>query len=141
MLDAETTSASFRRAAAALAAGLALAAVSGCGPFGSDEDDVKEVVQEYFEGFAEGDGGKVCGTLAEDTRKQFDQAGSKCEDVFKTSGAFISEEQKDRLKDVDPEVEVEGDNATAKVDDLQGAGPPEFKLKKEDGDWKITLEP
>jgi Putative lumazine-binding len=140
MLNAKTNSTRSRRAATVLAAGLALVAVGGCGPFGSDEDDVKDVVQDYTEGVAEGDGGKVCDTLAEDSRKQFEQAGTKCEDAFKSFGAFLNEDQKDKLKDVDPEVDVEGDNATAKVDELEGTGSTEVKLKKEDGDWKITFE-
>jgi hypothetical protein len=129
-----------RRTAAALVAGLALAALSGCGPFGSDEDDVKDVVRDYTEGVAEGDGKKVCDTLAEDSRKQFEQAGTKCEDAFKSFGAFLNDEQKDKLKDIDPDVEIDGDNATAKVDELGSTGSNEVKLKKEDGDWKITFE-
>jgi hypothetical protein len=140
MLETRTTPTRFRRSAAALVAGLALAAVPGCGPFGSDEDDVKDVVKDYAEGVADGDGKKVCDTLAEESRKQFEQAGTKCEDAFKSFGAFLNDEQKDKLKDVDPDVEVDGDNATAKVDELGSTGSNEVKLKKEDGDWKITFE-
>ena len=139
MLKTRTITSRSRRAIATLAAGLALVAVPGCGPFGSDEDDVKEVVQDYAEGVADGDGKKVCDTLAEDSKKQFEEAGTKCEDTFESFGAFLNEEQKDKLKDVDPDVEIDGDNATAKVDELQGTGSTEVKLKKEDGDWKITF--
>jgi hypothetical protein len=125
------------RAVAVMAAGLALAVAPGCG--GSDEDDVKDVIKDYASGVAEGDGKKVCGTLSEDSKKQFDQAGSKCEDAFKSFGGFLTDEQKDKLKDIDPDVEIDGDNATANVDELQGTGSTEVKLKKEDGDWKITF--
>ena len=139
MLKTRTITSRSRRAIATLAAGLALVALPGCGPFGSDEDDVKDVVKDYAAGLADGDGKKVCDTLAEDSKKQFEEAGTKCEDTFKSFGAFLNEEQKDKLKDVDPDVEIDGDNATAKVDELQGTGSTEVKLKKEDGDWKITF--
>jgi hypothetical protein len=137
MLKTQTQS-RIRRVAAVLAAGLVLVAAPGCG--GSDEDDVKEVVQDYTEGVADGDGGKVCNTLSDESKDRFQQAGAKCEDVFKSFGAFLNDEQKDKLKDIDPDVEVDGDNATAKVDELEGTGSTEVKLKKEDGDWKITFE-
>jgi hypothetical protein len=140
MLETRITRSRVRRSAAALLAGVALAVVPGCGPFGSDEDDVKDVVKDYMEGVAEGDGKKVCDTLAEDSRKQFEQAGTKCEDTFKSFGAFLNDEQKEQLKDDDPEVEIDGDNATADVDALGNTGSTKVKLKKEDGDWKITFD-
>ncbi len=126
-----------RRAIAAVAAALALIALPGCGPFGSDEDDVKDVVKDYAAGVADGDGKKVCDTLAEDSKKQFEEVGAKCDETFSSFGGFLNDEQKDKLKDVDPDVEIDGDNATAKVDALEGTGTDELKLKKEDGDWKI----
>ena len=140
MLMTRSTSSRFRRTAAALAAGLALVAVSGCGPFGSDEDDVKDVVKDYAEGIADGDGGKVCDTLTEESKNQFEEVGAKCDETFSSFGGFLNDEQKDKLKDVDPEVEIDGDNATAKVDALEGTGTDELKLKKEDGDWKIDFQ-
>jgi hypothetical protein len=140
MLMTRTTSSPFRRGAAALAAGLALVAVPGCGPFGSDEDDVEQVIKDYSEGIADGDGKKACDTLSEDSKKRFEEAGAKCEDTFESFGAFLNEDQKNELKDVDPDVEIDGDEATAKVQALEGTGSDEVKLKKEDGDWKIDFQ-
>ena len=123
-----------------MAVPLAALALAGCGPFGSDEDDAKQVVKDYATGIAEGDGKKVCDTLAEDSKSDFEAAGTNCEDTFKSFGTFLTDDQKDELKDIDPEVEIDGDTATANVDELGTTGTDEVKLKKEDGDWKITFD-
>jgi hypothetical protein len=140
MTTTGSTSTRLQRTAAVLAAGIALVALPGCGPFGSDEDDVKDVVKDYAEGIADGDGGKVCDTLTEESKKSFEDVGAKCDETFSSFGGFFNEEQKDKLKDVDPEVEINGDNATAKLNALEGTGSDELKLKKEDGDWKIDFQ-
>jgi Domain of unknown function (DUF4878) len=139
MMQTGITLTRFRRTAAVLVVGLALAAVPGC-IGGSEEDDAGDAVKDYTEAIADGDEKKICETLSKDSRKQLEKGDRKCEDAYKNFGAFLNDEQKDKLKDVDPDVEVDGDNATAKVDELGSTGSNEVKLKKEDGDWKITFE-
>ena len=129
----------FRGAAAALAAGLALVALPGCGTGDgdSDGDDARDVVKDYATAIADGDEGQVCDVLSEDSKKQFEASDTTCEDAVKNFGGFLSDEQKDELKDIDPDVKIDGDTATAQVDERPLEG--EVRLKKEDGDWKITL--
>ena len=128
------------RAKSTLVAAITGLALAGCGPFGSEEDEVKDVVRDYAAGIADGDGGKVCDTIAEDSKEQFEQAGTKCEDAFKSFGAFLTPDQKDDFKNIDPDVSIDGDEATAEVDELGPTGQTEFRLKKDDGDWRITFQ-
>jgi hypothetical protein len=118
---------------AILAAGLALG-VTGCG--GSGEEEARGVVKEYAQAIADGDERKVCATLSEDSKKQFESADTKCEDAYKNFGAFLNREQKDKLRDIDPEMQVDGDSATTKVAEkpLEGV----VRLKEEDGEWKVS---
>jgi len=139
MLKTRTSLSRLCRTAALAVTALALVALPGC-MGNSDEDDAKEVVKDYAEAIANGDGKKVCDTLSEDAKRTFERRDRKCEDTFKSVGGFLTDEQKDKLKDIDPNVEVDGDNATATVEELEdAAGSTEVKLKKEDGDWKITF--
>jgi hypothetical protein len=139
MVEAQLMLSRFRGTAAALAAGLALVALPGCGigDGDSDGDDARDVVKDYAAAIADGDEGKVCDVLSEDSRKQFEASDTTCEDAFKNFGGFLSDEQKDELKDIDPDVKIDGDTATAQVDEQPLEG--EVRLKKEGGDWKITL--
>ena len=123
-----------RRAAATLVAGLALAAVPGCG--GSEEDDARDAVKNYTKAIADSDEKEICATLTKDSRKQVERGASKCEDAYKNFGAFLNNEQKDKLRDIDPEVKVDGDTATTRVDEQPLEG--ELRLKKEDGEWRIS---
>jgi hypothetical protein len=124
------------RRAVILLVGLAMVAPSGCGA--SEEEDASDVVKEYVQAIAEGDEKKVCDTLAENTRKQFDESKIKCEDAYKNFGKALKTEQKDKLKDLDPEVKVDGDKATTKVDEPPFEG--ELRLKKEDDEWKVSSQ-
>jgi hypothetical protein len=135
MMETGITLTRFRRTAAVLVAGLALAAVPGC-IGGSEEDDAGDAVKDYTEAIADGDEKKICETLSKDSRKQLEKGDRKCEDAYKNFGAFLNDEQKDKLKDIDPEVKVDGDTATTKVDEQPLEG--EVRLKKEDGEWKIS---
>jgi hypothetical protein len=125
------------RRSVVLVAGLAMVAASGCGA-SSDEDEARDVVRQYAEAIADGDEGKVCDTLSKDSKNGFDRAKTTCEDAYKNFGRFLSGKQKDELKNVDPEVKVNGDRATAKVAEppLEGA----LRLKREDGEWKISTQ-
>jgi hypothetical protein len=138
IVDAQLTLARARRAAAGLVAGLALVCAPGCGiGGGSDEDDARDVVKDYAAAIADGDENKVCDTLSEDSKRQFEAADSTCEEAFKNFGGALSDEQKDKLKGIDPDVDIDGDTASARVDEQPLEG--EVRLKKEEGAWKVAL--
>jgi hypothetical protein len=140
MLKAQLTRTRLRGTAVALAAGLVLAAAPGCGigDGDSDEDDAREAVKDYAAAIADGDEAKVCDTLSEDSRKQFETADTTCEKAFENFGGFLSDEQKDKLRDIDPDIKVDGDTATAQIEEQPLEG--EVRLKKEEGDWRVTLQ-
>jgi len=126
-----------RRIATACVGAIALLGVAACGG-GGDEGDAEDTVKEFAGALADKDGKKACDQLAQDAKDQFEQAGQKCEDLLQLAFASISEEERNELRDIDPDVSVDGDNATAKVPNIGEEGEAEIKLKKEDGDWKIT---
>ena len=51
-------------------------------------------------------------------------------------GAFLSGQQKEELKNIDPKMEIDGDNATTRVEERPLEG--EVRLKKEGGEWRIS---
>jgi hypothetical protein len=116
---------------------LLIVATPGCGG-GSEEDEARDVVKEYIEAVADSDEEKVCDTLSENTRKQFDESKIKCEDAYKTFGRALTSEQKDKLNDLDPEVKVDGTEATTKVDEPPFEGT--LRLKKEGDEWKVRSQ-
>jgi hypothetical protein len=131
----------WRVTAPVVAITVVLAAVAGCdigGGGGSDEDDARDVVKDYAAAIADGDEKKICDTLSEDSRKQLEAGDATCEEAFGNFGGFLNEEQKEGLKNIDPDVKVDGDSASAQVDEQPLEG--EVRLKKEDGDWKVTLQ-
>jgi hypothetical protein len=123
---------------ALLAAVLALV-VAGCGigDGDSDEDKARDVIKDYATAVADGDEKEICGLLSEDSKRQLERGDATCEESFKNFGAFLNDEQKQQLKDIDPDVTVDGDNASAQVDEPPLEG--EVRLKRENGDWKVTL--
>ena len=126
-----------RRIATACVGAIALLGVAACGG-GDDEGDAEDTVREFTTALADKDGKKACDQLAEDAKNQFEQSGQKCEDLLQLAFASISEEERNQLRDIEPDVSVDGDNATAKVPNIGEEGDSEIKLKKEDGDWKIS---
>jgi Domain of unknown function (DUF4878) len=126
-----------RRIATACVGAAALLGVAACGG-GGDEGDAEDTVKSFAGALADKDGKKACDQLAADAKNQFEQSGQKCEDLLQLAFASISEEERNELKDIEPDVSVDGDTATAKVPNIGEEGDSEIKLKKEDGDWKIT---
>jgi ketosteroid isomerase-like protein len=120
------------RGSVILVAALGMVAASGCG--GSEQDAARDVVKEYADAIADGDEERVCDTLTEDSRKQFDRAG--CEKAYANFGAFLDREQKERLKELEPEVKVDGASATTTIREEPLKG--ELRLKKEDGEWRVA---
>jgi hypothetical protein len=131
----------FRCIAPVLAIVLVLAPVAGCdirGGGSSDEDDARAVAKDYAAAIADGDEKKICDTLSADSKKQLERGDDTCEEAFKNFGGVLDDEQKEQLRDLDPDVEVDGDSATAQVDERPLEG--EVRLKKEGGDWKVSLQ-
>ena len=112
----------------------ALVAIAGCGE--SDQEQAREVVQDYVDARNDGDFETVC-ELFSDTFK--DQLG-----VGEDCAAFIEEQTtcgdaESTLEVVD--VRVKNDRATADIDVVrEGEGPSRvtLTLASEDGEWKIT---
>jgi hypothetical protein len=127
-----------RRIATACVGVIALLGVAACGGGDGDEGDAEDTVKNFATALADKDGKKACDQLSQDAKNQFEQAGQNCEDLLQLAFASISEEERNELKDIEPDVSVDGDNATAKVPNIGEEGDSEIKLKKEDGDWKIT---
>jgi hypothetical protein len=115
----------------ALICAAALVAAAGCGE--SDQEQAREVVQEYVDASNEGDFETVC-DLYSDSFKQ-ELAVEDCPGFVEenTSGAG------GELSVVD--VRVSGDRATADLDVTQGQEGPSrvgVTLEREDDEWRIT---
>lgn len=112
----------------------ALVAIAGCGE--SDQEQAREVVQDYVDARNDGDFETVC-ELFSDTFKEQLGVGEDC-------AAFIEEQTtggdaESTLEVVD--VRVKNDRATADIDVVrEGEGPSRvtLTLASEDGEWKIT---
>ena len=122
------------RSLTALACVAALAVASGCGE--SDQEQAREVVQDYVQARADQDSERVCELFSESFKQELaveDCAGFVQE---QSSGADGSEE----LEVVD--VRVNGDKATANIDVTRGSegGPTRIGLllEREDDEWRIT---
>jgi Domain of unknown function (DUF4878) len=124
---------------AAFTAGLLTAlALAGCGPFGgkSDEDQVRDTVDQLVTARNQSHFADVCSLFASAQLAQFKKAHTTCEKFLQQHAApdtttTIRVEQ----------VRVEGNRATvdATVSHNAGAGNAEsILLVKENGDWKVT---
>ena len=126
------------RLATALVAVVAAFGIVACGGGDDGGGSAEDVVKDFATALADEDGKKACDQLADSAKQEFEQSGQKCEDILKLAFGQLSDEDKDKLKDIDPDVQEDGDKATAKVDEIDGEGSSEIKLEKQDGDWKIT---
>jgi PBP1b-binding outer membrane lipoprotein LpoB len=123
---------------AVIAVLLAALALAGCGPFGgkSDEDQVRDTVDQLVTARNQSHFADVCSLFASAQLAQFKKANTTCEKFLQQHAApdtttTIRVEQ----------VRVEGDRATvdATVSHNAGAGNAEsILLVKENGDWKVT---
>jgi hypothetical protein len=109
-----------------------------CG--GNDEGEVKQTVREFVKATSERDADKWCGKLV--THEFLEQAtgatGSKAEEACRQQ--FMAGKAPDiRLSKIGKPT-IKGDKATVITTlDEQGQPRPQvFRLKKEDGDWRIT---
>jgi hypothetical protein len=122
-----------RRTITALVCAAALVAAAGCGE--TDQEQAREVVQDYVDARNDGDFELVC-DLYSDSFKQQLAIGENCP-------AFVEEQTAGaggELSVVD--VRVRDDRATADLDVSEGAeGPSRVAIvleRQDDDEWKIT---
>ncbi len=125
-----------RSTAAALTALVCAVLLVACGGSGSDEDQIRDVVQDFGEAANDKDAGAICGLVVskeledeEDCEKRVDKEG--------LIGGLES------VKDIEiRDIKVDGDSATAKIKatlgDQTDEGPGKFR--KVDGEWKLDLD-
>jgi hypothetical protein len=113
-------------------------ALPACG--GNDEKDVQQTVRDFVKATRERDADKWCGKLV--TREFLEQ-------VTGATGKNAKEACRQQLKQAKvgklelsklDKPRIEGDKATV-VTTLEEQGQPRpqvFRLKKEDGDWRVT---
>ena len=122
-----------------LAASLLTILVLGACGGGSDKENAEQTVRDIASATSDSDGDKFCELVTDEFLEQTTGAkGDKARDACK--------KQIDSLKNADLKVnkitktEVDGDNATVTAE-LESSGqkrPQVFKLKKEDGDYKLA---
>jgi hypothetical protein len=117
----------------------ACAAIAACGG-SSDEDEVRQVVDDLYAGFADEKANRVCDTLSRRQRKAISAgaAGERtqsCEQVmslvFSLGGDGLERARETEVVDV----EVDGDQATATVEYRDKKS--KLGLAKESGAWRI----
>ena len=122
-----------RRTITALVCAAALLAAAGCGE--TDQEQAREVVQDYVDARNEGDFALVC-DLYSDSFKQQLAIGENC-------AAFVEEQTSGAGGQLSvADVHVNDDRATADLDVSEGSeGPSRIALvleREDDGEWKIT---
>lgn len=128
-----------------LAAALALAlALAGCG--GGGHDDVKLVLREYINAFADGKGAKVCSLMTAETRREVvarvgilagtNDCGKAMEAIRLQAGPDVLHTYRaSKISNVN----VEGDTAHATLTSPSGSTPA--TLHRVGGDWKVAGGP
>jgi hypothetical protein len=131
------------RRACALAAALAL--LAGCGGGAPNAEQIKKVLDTYYQAFAEGDSATACDQLTKDTIKNLEKQakGRSCTDVLNTAlhqPDYSAIAQKLKNAKI-TKITVLDDKATAQVN-VPGVGKrgvtTAVALKKEGDSWKIA---
>ena len=122
-----------------LALVLAAIALAGCGGGKSDEEQVRDTVRQFFTALQKRDAKKFCDEflteefIRQSTGATGDRAHEECRRQFRTLQA--SNVELARIH----RVRIKGGEATvrATVRTQGGTRPQVFRLKKEDGDWRL----
>jgi hypothetical protein len=122
-----------RRTITALVCAAALVAAAGCGE--TDQEQAREVVQDYVDARNDGDFELVC-DLYSDSFKQQLAIGENCP-------AFVEEQTSGAGGELSvADVHVNDDRATADLDVSEGSEVPSrvalLLEREDDGEWKIT---
>ena len=119
------------RALTAIVCLAAAVALSACGE--SDQEQAREVAQEYVDASNDDDFEAVCDLYSEDFKRQL--GAENCT-------AFVEEQSSGAETELElVEVRVSGDKATADLDSVseqEGPARLSLQLAREDDDWKIT---
>jgi hypothetical protein len=120
-----------RRTITALVCAAALVAVAGCGE--SDQEQAREVVQDYVDASNEGDFERVCDLYSESFKQEL---------AVEDCPGFVEEQTSGAGGELSVvEVRVNGDRATADIDVTRGQEGPSrvgLTLEREDDEWRIT---
>ena len=122
---------SARHVLTALLCGVAIAAAAGCGE--SDQEQAREVVQDYVDANNDGDFETVCDLYSESFKQEL--AVEDCPGFVEENSSGAGGE----LSVV--EVRVNGDRATADIDVSRGQEGPSrvgLTLEREDDEWRIV---
>jgi hypothetical protein len=120
-----------RRTLTAFACVAALAVAAGCGE--SDQEQAREVVQEYVDATNSGDYERICELYSESLKEQL--GATDCP-------AFVQEQSSGAETELElVEVRANGDRATADLDaasEQEGPARIGLTLEREDDEWRIT---
>jgi hypothetical protein len=116
------------------------AALAGCGG-GDDKKDAQQTVRDFVTALRERDADTFCDKLlTKDFLGQFSGAtGDKAKDACKRELRSVTGLQQVRLVKIE-RTKVDGDNASVTAV-IRRQGQPlkqVYRLKKEDGDWKLS---
>jgi hypothetical protein len=126
-----------RSLVAALLASM-LAPLAACG--GSDESEIKQTVRDFIKATRDRDADKWCGKLV--THEFLEQAtgatGSKATDACRKQIRAAKPPDVRLLKLDKPKVEDDTASVIATIEEQDRPRPQVFRLKNEDGDWRLT---
>ncbi len=127
-----------RRVALSMVIAAALGA-AGCGSK-SDEEQVKEVVGDYIDLAADGNGAEACKKLSPEAERAFTaQANISCEQGIEQISKTLTDDQRKKAKEIDEfDVKIDGDKATVTYDKVSGSGRNTASLEKRDDEWLIA---
>lgn len=124
-----------------LLAALALLTV-GCGGTGPED-----AVRGYFDAIVVQDGERACGQLTKELRTDIEHApaaragGRSCADVMNLAAGLNPDLSTKDVESLDIEVEVDGDQAVASLENPLSRRKETIDVIQVDGEWKIsTLE-
>lgn len=109
---------------------------------GSDEDQIRYVIEDLQSDFIVGDGDGYCSNLTAVSRKQIAdvarsyQHGKTCQDFVTATSKLTRKVNPKQKPTVVLSVKVDGDRATATVSD-GGRDPAPVKFVNQDGSWKV----
>ena len=127
-----------RFAVATCVMALAAFGFAACGS--SDEDQVRDAVNEFRDAAKEKDSEAICDQFTQEalerlTSQQGDAAKKACNDNIKQNADALAKEAEKGFEI--KEVKVDGDKATVKTE-TEGEGESTAEFVKEDDEWKLS---
>jgi predicted lipoprotein len=117
------------RVLAILVLALLAAALTGCGVGkASNEEKINKTASTYLRALADGDTAKACAQLTPRVR------GEGCETVMKGRLSRLDSDALKNAADGSIDVDIDGDSATARLSEPEGA---RFLLAKVGAEWRI----